>query len=149
MAYGTDQGLTDYLALTGRVLPGATTAAIARVYGSMYVDGFEQDYRGAALTTDASFPRDLWPVVPTRVEHAAYEAGYAWATGAWDGGASGGTYGGQVVREKVDVLEVQYAAPQDGTGWWDNNRYIIPLAYTLLLQFLKRKGGFYPAALVV
>lgn len=148
MAYGNDEGLTAYLALTGRTLPGSTTAAIAREYGSLYVDGFEQDYRGSAVTTDASFPRDLWTVVPARVEQAAYEAGYAWAAGDWVPG-SGGAQSGQVTREKVDVLEVQYAAAQDGSGWWENNRWIIPAAYTFLLPFFKRKGGFYPAALVV
>ncbi len=147
MAYGTDGGFTDYLALTGRTLPVTTTPAVARQYGSQYVDSFEQDYRGAAVTTDASFPRDLWPTVPTRVEHAAYEAGYAWASGVPIFG-SGGTSGGQVTREKVDVLEVQYASPQAGCGYWESSRYILPLAYSLLLPFFKRKGGFYPAALV-
>ncbi len=147
MAYGTDEALTAYLALTARALPGTTTPAVAREYGSIYVDGFEMEYRGSPLTTDASFPRDLWPVTPDRVAHAAYEAGYAWATGAWVIGA-GGAQSGQVTREKVDVLEVQYAAPQDGSGWWENNRWIIPAAYTFLLPFFKRKGGFFPSAMV-
>lgn len=148
MAYGSDAGLIAYLSLTGRTLPVTTTEAIARHYGSQYVDSFEQDYRGTAITTDASFPRDLWSTVPTRVEHAAYEAGCAWASGVPIFG-TGGTSGGQVTEERVDVLSVKYAAPQEGWGYWESNQYILPLAYSLLLPFFKRNGGFYPSALVV
>lgn len=148
MAYGTDQGLTDYLALSGRTLPGTTTAAIARFWGSLYVDQFEQNYRGAALQFDASFPRDLFDPVPVNVEYATYEAGYAWASGIVIFGG-GGTAGGQVTSESVDTLKVTYAAPQDGWGYWESNMFILPAAYALLLPFMKRKGGFYPSALVV
>lgn len=148
MAYGTDQGLIDYLALTGRVLPVTTTADVARMWGSSYVNQFEDMYRGTATTTDASFPRDLWPVVPAAVEYATYEAAFGWATGV-PLFSAGGTAGGQVTSEKVDTLAVTYAAPKDGEGWWDFNRYIYPPAYILLLPFFKRKGGFYAAALVV
>ena len=148
MAYGSDSAMTAYLALTGRVVHPSHSTAVAREYGSLYVDQFEQDYRGCAVTTDASFPRDLWETVPTRVEHAAYEAGYAWSNGAPVFG-DGGTMAGTVTSEKVDTLAVTYAEPMQGVGYFDNNRYILPPAYTLLLPFLKRKGGFYPAALVV
>ena len=148
MAYGSDSAMTAYLALTGRVVHPSHTTAVAREFGSMYVDQFEQDYRGAAITTDASFPRDLWTTVPSRVEQAAYEAGLAWSQGVVLFG-SGGTSGGQVTSEAVDSLKVTYAEPQDGTGYWENNRYILPIAYALLLPFMKRKGGFYPSALVV
>lgn len=146
MAYGSDAEMTAYLSLTGRSVPVTTTPAIARQYGSQYVDSFELEYRGVAVDTDASFPRDLWPVVPVRVEQAAYEAGYAWASGVAIFG-TGGTIGGQVIREKLDVLEVQYAAPEG--GYWESNRYILPLAYSLLLPFFKRSGGFFPSAFVV
>lgn len=138
MAYGDDAALVAYLALTGRALPVGYLPATARQYGSMYVDLWEQDYLGTAVTYDASFPRDLWPAVPDRVEHAAYEAGFAYA-GGLDIFGTGGTAGGQVTREKVDVIEVQYAGPQDGQGWWDANRYVLPLAYALLLPFFRRK----------
>ena len=148
MAYGTDEGLIEYLSASGRCLSGSTTAAVVRFWGSAYVDQFEQDYRGAAITTDASFPRDLWTTVPSRVEQAAYEAGLAWSQGVVLFG-SGGTSGGQVTSEAVDSLKVTYAEPQDGTGYWENNRYILPIAYALLLPFMKHKGGFYPSALVV
>ena len=146
MAYGSDAEMTAYLSLTGRSVPVTTTPAIARQYGSQYVDSFEMEYRGAAVDTDASFPRDLWPVTPVRVEQATYEAGYAWASGVAIFG-TGGTIGGQVIREKLDVLEVQYAAPEG--GYWEANRYILPLAYSLLLPFFKRAGGFFPSAFVV
>lgn len=148
MAYGTDQGLTNYLALSGRTLPGTTTAEIARFWGSLYVDQFEQCYRGTALQFDASFPRDLFDPVPVNVEYATYEAGYAWASGVVIFGG-GGTAGGQVTSEAVDTLKVTYAAPQDGWGYWESNMFILPAAYALLLPFMKRKGGFYPSALVV
>lgn len=135
-SYGSDAGLIAYLDATGRELPVDAEPAIVRHYGTLYVDSFEDMYRGTRLAEENSFPRDLWPVVPTNVEHAAYEAGYAYATGVPIFGG-GGTSGGQVIREKVDVLEVQYAEP---TGdWWEFNRYILPLAYALLLPFFKVK----------
>lgn len=134
LAYGNDADLIAYLALTGRELPTGYTPAQAREMGSLWVDGFEDVFCGVALTTDASFPRDLYDPVPARVEQAAYEAGYAWATGAAIFG-DGGSAGGQVIKERVDVIEVQYAAPSDG-GWWAHNRYIVPMAYAHLLPFI-------------
>ncbi len=132
-SYGTNEGLVLYLAQSGRELPVGITADEARWWGTIYTDSFEDLYCGVALSPDNSFPRDLWPVVPERVEHAAYEAALAYAEGVPLFGG-GGTSGGQVIKERVDVLEVQYAAP---TGdWWGANRFIWPLAYSLLLPFL-------------
>lgn len=148
MPYGSNSGLSAYLSASGRTLPVGANPDVVRWWGSRYVDQFEQDYRGSALQTDTSFPRNLWPTVPVNVEYAAYESGFAWANGVEIFGG-GGTAGGQVVREKLDVLEVQYAAPQEGLGYWDANRYILPAAYALLLPFMNRKGGFFPSALVV
>lgn len=148
MAYGTNAGLNAYLAASGRTLPSGADPDVVRFWGSLYVDSFEDLYRGTALQDGASFPRDLWPVVPQAVEWAAYEAGFAWADGVAIFGG-GGTAGGQVVKERVDTLEVQYAAPQDGTGYWDNNRFILPAAYALLLPFMFRNGRFFPSAMVV
>lgn len=147
-SYGTNEGFSEYVASTGRCEPSGIDPDVARRWGTAYVDSFEDMYRGSALTAENSFPRDLWPVVPEKVEWAAYEAGLAWASGVAIFG-SGGTLGGQVIREKVDVLEVQYAAPTDGGGWWDANRFILPAAYALLLPFMRRKGNFFPSALVV
>lgn len=147
-SYGSDAGLIAYLAETGRVLPVAAVPAQVRAVGTLYVDSFEPCYRGVAVSTDNSFPRDLWPVVPTRVEYATYEAAYASANGVALFG-TGGTAGGQVTREKVDVIEVEYAGPQEGQGWWESNMFILPQAYALLLPFFKRKGGLGYAAFIV
>ena len=140
MAYGSDAALVSYLALTGRTLPDGYAPATAREFGSLYVNSFEDRYRGTAVNLPDSFPRDLWPVVPVPVEYATYEAGYAYAMGT-DIFGGGGSAGGQVIREKVDVLELQYAAPQDGRSWWDANRYILPLAYQYLLPYMKPERG--------
>lgn len=148
MSYGSDQGMLDFLAETGRVLPSGASVSVARYWGSLYCDQFEHMYRGTALQDGASFPRDLWPVVPQAVERAAYEAGYAWADGVAIFGG-GGTAGGQITKEKLDVIEVTYAAPQDGSGYWENNVFILPAAYALLLPFMFRKGRFFPSAMVV
>lgn len=148
MAYGSNGGLTSYLTATGRVLPLGADADVVRFWGSLYVDSFEPRYRGTALQYDASFPRDLWSTVPVNVEHATYEAAFAYASGVVLFGP-GGTAGGQVIREKLDVLEVQYAAPQDGWGYWESNQFILPAAYALLLPFMKSKGNFFPSAMVV
>ena len=148
MAYGSNTELAAYLAATGRTLPVGADPDVVRLIGSQYVNSFEDLYRGTALQTDASFPRDLWPVVPVAVEHATYEAAFAYASGVAIFGG-GGSAGGQVVKERVDTLEAQYAAPQDGTGYWENSRFILPAAYALLLPFMFRKGRFFPSAMVV
>lgn len=148
MAYGSDQGLSDFLLLTGRSLPAGAVPSVVRYWGSLYVDQFEQMYRGLALQGDASFPRDIFNPIPRNVELAAYEAGLAWSEGVAVFGG-GGTAGGQVVKERLDVIEQQYAAPQDGTGYWENNMFILPAAYALLLPFMFRKGRFFPSAMVV
>lgn len=148
MAYGSDQELTDYLALSGRVLPAGMTPAVARYWGSQYVNLWEDRYKGVAVALPDSFPRDIYDPVPVAVEHASYEAAFAHASGV-DLFGTGGTAGGQVIREKIDVLEVQYAEPQAGFGgYWDNNRFILPLAYALLLPFMRKAGGI-GAAFVV
>lgn len=147
MAYGDDAAMIAYLASTGRTLPGDAVPDVLRDTGGLYVDQFEHKFRGRALTDLASFPRDLWPVVPTRVEWAAYEAAWAVSQGVDIFGA-GGTAGGQVIREKVDVLEVQYAGPQDGMGYWEANMFILPRAYALLLPFFKRTNTYASAFIV-
>lgn len=139
MAYGTDAALIEYLARTGRVLPADAVTAHVREVGSEYVDSFEDIFCGIADSYDASFPRDRYPTVPLRVEQAAYEAAYAFASGVPIFG-DGGSSGGQVVEERVDVLSVKYAAPQ-GADWWAANRYVLPLAYSKLLPFICLPDG--------
>lgn len=152
LAYGSNEAMIAYLARTGRVLPSDAVPDQVREIGSDYVDSLEDLYCGIAVSYDASFPRDRYPTVPKRVEEAAYEAAYAFATGVPIFGG-GGTAGGQVIKEKVDVLEVAYAAPQSG-DWWTANRYILPQAYAKLLPFICLpddgegcRGG--PAAFIV
>lgn len=141
-SYGNDAGLVNYLTTTGRALPVDAVPAVVRHYGTVYVDSLEDLYCGTALSVENSFPRDLYNPIPERVVQASYEAAFAYATGIPIFG-DGGSAGGQVVREKVDVLEITYAAPTDGTGWWAHNRFILPLAYSLLLPFLclPKEGG--------
>lgn len=141
MSYGSDAEMIAYLAQSGREVPSGMTVAVARYWGSKYVDLWESRYMGVAVSLPESFPRDIYDPVPVSVEYAAYEAGFAYASGV-DLFGTGGTVGGQVTREKVDVLEVSYAAPTGGAaGYWDDNRYILPLAYALLLPFMGAVGG--------
>lgn len=147
MAYGTDAAMVAYIEATGRTLPEGAVLSALRSAGSEYTDSFEMRFRGYALDTNASFPRDVWPVVPERIEHAAYEAGWAVSQGA-DLFGQGGSYGGQVIREKVDVLQVDYAAPSEGMGYWELNQFILPRAYILLFPFFRRHQA-YGAAFIV
>lgn len=149
MPYGTDQGLIDYLAQSGRVLPAGMTPAVARYWGSAYVDMFERKYKGTAITLPDSFPRDIYNPTPVAIEYAAYEAGLAYAEGV-DIFGGGGTSSGQVVRRKVDVLEIQYAeSKSEGLqGYYEDNLFILPLAYRYLVPYMK-VAGFFPAAIVV
>lgn len=141
MAYGSDVGLASYLALTGRTLPTGVVPAVAREWGSQYVNLWEDRYKSTAINPPDSFPRHEFDPIPAAVEYAAYEAAIAWADGVSLFG-SGGTAGGQVIRKKVDVMEIAYAEPQAGSGgWWDNNRFIWPLAYNYLLPYMKRGLG--------
>lgn len=152
MAYGSVSEMVSYLARTGRALPDDAILEQALEYGSDYVDQFEDIFCGKALSYNASFPRDRYVEVPRKVEQAAYEAAYAFATGVPIFG-DGGMSSGQVTKEKVDVLELTYASPQDGSDWWVNNRYILPQAYSKLLPFIcipdpdGCKGG--PSAFIV
>ena len=146
-SYGTDEDFAIYLTSTGRTLPVGIVPAVVRADGTLWVDQFERRYRSVALTDENSFPREAWPVVPQRVEWASYEAAWAVATGVYIWG-DGGTAGGQVIEERVDVLSVKYAGPQDGLSYWESLQFIIPRAYALLTPFFKR-GGTYASAFVV
>lgn len=150
MAIGTDQGLIDYLSLTGRALPPGASPSVARQWGTMYVGLFEDKYKGVAISPPDPFPRDIYNPTPIQVEYATYEASLAWADGV-DLFGTGGTVGGQVTEVRIDVISEKYAAPESGSGfggYWDNNRFILPLAYALLLPFMRKAGGI-PAAFVV
>lgn len=121
--YGTDQGFEDWLTMNGHVLPESAPApAILRQRGSQYIDGlygsrfsgqptggFAQDRawpRADASAHGQSIPAD---VIPIAVEQAAYVAALqeAISLGSLSVAASAS---GAIKREKVDVLEVEYAA---------------------------------------
>lgn len=132
--------MIDYLALTGRSLPAGVLPAVARQWGAMYVGQFESRFKGVAVDLPDPFPRDIYNPTPISVEYAVYEAGLAWADGVELFG-QGGTTGGQVIEESVDVLRVRYAGPQAGSSYYDDNLFIYPPAYYLLLPFFKSKWG--------
>lgn len=114
MPYGTVEGLEAYAALTGRTItPGANLEA-ALYNASLYIDGtYWEDFCGEPAGPDAAFPRKGQTDIPERLVNAAYEAALMWIN---DNGALSfsGSQGGQVIKEKVDVIEVQYASPQAG-----------------------------------
>lgn len=124
MAYGTDQGFTDYLAAQGLALPvDAPPAATLRAIGSGYVDaayehrlqcsrrtgGFEQLLawpRTGQSVNGQDVPSDL---IPQAWINASYRAAYLQAT--QEGWASGGRDPSRVTkREKVDVIEREFFA---------------------------------------
>ncbi|EJU15164.1 hypothetical protein LH128_00235 [Sphingomonas sp. LH128] len=121
-AYGTDQGLTDWLAEQGYALPTtAPSPAILRARGSAYVDGYEvywtgqrtggvmQDLAwprtGATVNCTQAIPSD---VIPPAVVNASYRA--AWLEASTPGILAGPSIitGSRVKREKVDVVEAEY-----------------------------------------
>lgn len=114
MSYGTVAGLQAYADLTGRDIPSGANLDAALYHASMYIDGtYWNDFCGEAATDDAAFPREGSTTVPERVVNATYEAALLWLSDS-SSLSFGGSQGGQVVREKVDVIEVQYAAPEAG-----------------------------------
>src|SRR5690625_2681535 len=135
-AYGTDQGLIDYLERTGRETD--RDPAHVREMGSLWVDSFCFKSSREDPDQERKFPRKKYGM-PQAVEYAAYEAGYAWAEGddIW-----GSQNFRPVVREKVDVLEVQYAEPQ-ATDLVSYARMMMPIAYAYLEPYLcaPRGGG--------
>lgn len=114
MTYGTTQELQDYATATGRTIPVDANLDAALYVASMYIDGtYWDDFCGEPATDAAAFPRKGQTDVPQRVINATYEAALMWLNDPASLSFSGSA-GGQVVKEKVDVIEVQYAAPQDG-----------------------------------
>lgn len=120
--YGSDTGFQDWLITNGHVLPdGALAPAILRQRGSQYIDGFygscfagvptggfEQERAWPRIGAEASGQTIPSGVVPVAIEHASYHAAYheALSPGSLSVAASAS---GAVKREKVDVLEVEYA----------------------------------------
>lgn len=149
MTYGTTQGLQDYATATGRTIPVGANLDAALYVASMYIDGtYWDDFCGEPASHDAAFPRKGETTVPQRVINATYEAALLWLSDNASLSASGSA-GGQVVREKVDVIEVAYAAPQ---GDWsiDNGTPRFSVIEGLLKPYIcVTSDGFGGGAFVV
>lgn len=121
--YGTDQGFADWLTMNGHVLPESAPApAILRQRGSQYIDGLYGS-RFSGQPTGGFAQERAWPrsgacahgrpipsdIIPVAVEQAAYAAALqeAVSPGSLSVAASAS---GAIKREKVDALEVEYAA---------------------------------------
>lgn len=132
--YGDDAGFNAWLADNGLTLPaGSPSAAVLRNRGSIYVDATYGQRLGCSapaggVTQERAWPRAGHPGVPADAVplawvHASYRAGYLAAT--LSGGLSRQIdMQARVTREKVDVIEVQYAdsgkaAPGEVTGLVD------------------------------
>ena len=121
--YGTDQRFEAWLTENGHATldAGALTPAMLRQRGSAYLDGTYEarlpGYRTGGLEQERAWPRtgatisrQTIPsdVVPLAWEHASYAAALYEAQNP--GGLSVATSQAAVIkREKVDVLEVEYA----------------------------------------
>lgn len=121
--YGTDQRFEDWLTENGHATldTGSLTPAMLRQRGSAYLDGTYEarlpGYRTGGLEQERAWPRTgatasrqaiPTDVVPLAWEHASYAAALYEAQNP--GGLSVATSQSAVIkREKVDVLEVEYA----------------------------------------
>lgn len=123
--YGTDEGMTAWLASNGYSLPdGAPAVAVLRQRGSTYIDGL-YGARFPGTPTDGIAQERAWPrtsatssygeaiasdAVPDAVVQASYFAAYYEAenSGALAVSASAAA---QVKREKVGSLETEYFEP--------------------------------------
>lgn len=123
--YGSDEAFQTWATENGHTVPTGTVAA-ARQRGSVYVDG-TYGHRFPGEPTGGVEQERAWPrtgaadrygnaipseTVPTRVEHAAYEAALIelQTPGAL---APVIVASEQVKREKVGPLEVEYAGAAD------------------------------------
>lgn len=147
--YGTDDGLTAWLAANGYTMPeGAPQPAILRQRGSAYIDGlygprfsgyptggFEQER--AWPRTSAYFASSQIPVdsIPRAINEASYAAAYYEANNP--GGLSAAvTAAGAVKREKVDVIEVEYF--EGGGSALENATVVLSSVEGLLAPFFSR-----------
>lgn len=128
-AYGTDEGMIDWLAAQGLELPAGADPTVLRQVGSNYVDaaygaklscssrtgGWDQELewpRTGHYINGQEVPADL---IPPAWVNAAYRAAYltaltpGWATTGIDSTR-------QTRREKVDVIEREFFAPAEAAG---------------------------------
>ncbi len=122
MAYGSDSAFNAWLALNGLALPvGAPEAAILRQRASDYIDGL-YEARFVGQRTDPLNQERAWPrtgaavastalpadVIPPAIERAAYAAALYEAQNPGSLSVSV-SRSGAIKREKVDVIETEYA----------------------------------------
>lgn len=130
MAYGTDEGFTEWLAAQGLELPvDAPPVATLRQVGSSYVDSAYEHMLQCSRRTGGFTQENAWPrtghriageavpsdLIPPAWIHASYRAAYlqattpGWATRAVDATR-------QTRREKVDVIEREFFSDKDAAG---------------------------------
>lgn len=133
MAYGTDEGLLEWLAAQGLTLPAdAPEPAVLRQLGSAYVDsayeyrlqcsrragGFEQENawpRSGHRVNGQAVPSDL---IPQSWVYASYRAAFLNAqTPGWS--TDSVTPGRITRREQVDVISREFFSPEDAGGAGD------------------------------
>lgn len=151
MPYGTTAGLTAYAALTGQTIDGATDLDVALYNGSAYIDGgsYWTRYTGEAVSVDAAFPRDVFPLpVPDRVINAAYEAAILWSTDATALSASS-SGSGLIKSEKVDVIQVVYQDVDPGSDALEYAQIRYSTIEGLLAPYIRKQGSFSASAFVV
>ena len=149
--YGTDEGLTAWLAANGYTMPeGAPQPAILRQRGSSYVDGLYgprfSGYPTGGFEQERAFPRTCatfatygtqipTDLIPRAVIEASYAAAYYEATNP-DGLSAAVTAAGAVKREKVDVIEVEYF--QGSGSAVENATVVLSSVEGLLAPFFAR-----------
>lgn len=156
--YGTIAGADAYALSIGNTAWGALTTDAknaALVRGSLYVDSYAKRYIGddykcwftfiggktGGWAQEREWPRSGIPgladnVVPAQIEYATYEAAIREATNP--GSLNPDIDPASVVkREKVDVLEVEYAVSNNANG--SSLLPIIPAIDSLLATFLIRR----------
>lgn len=127
---------------------------------SAYVDGLGYEYLGnkrrvvlwsgqpLTATQEREWPRtgatDVYgnaiasAAVPTRIEHATYEAAFALVSGV---DLNRSQAADQVVtREKIDVLERQFAEPKDRAAM--DTRPVIPAVADLIAPLINNVNSF-------
>lgn len=161
MAYGTDEGFTDWMAANGYVLPGtAPSVAVLRERGSAYIDG-TYGARFSGTPTDGIEQERAWPrtgayaygvaidpaSIPAAVVNASYAA--AWQEASAPGSLSvTGSAATTVKREKVEgAVEVEYQAANG--AWTAESLAPVLTVVEGLLRPLLSKAGDFPAVLVV
>ncbi|MFN3352506.1 MAG: DnaT-like ssDNA-binding protein [Brevundimonas sp.] len=123
--YGSNEGLEDWLTARGRTLPDGANSDVLRQLGSDYVDATYADVWPGRPTGGVEQER-AWPrtgaaanwqtigsdVIPLAIVNASYAA--AWLESQRAGALAASARGsGVVTREKIDVLEREYA---EGSG---------------------------------